>query len=126
MTTNRARLWLTLGAIGGFLGVCLGSFGAHGLRERVSPDLLAIYRTGVEYQFYHAFALLIVGLCAMQRPRRAFDIAGACFTTGILLFSGSLYAFVLSGVRALGAIPPIGGLLFLIGWASLAVGVSRD
>lgn len=120
-----ARLWLLLGAIGGFLGVCLGAFGAHALRERLAPDLLAVYRTGVEYQFYHSFALLIVGLCALQRPARAFDVAGACFATGILFFSGSLYALALSGVRMLGAITPLGGVLFMAGWISLAVGVSR-
>lgn len=124
MIANSARRWLQLGAIAGFLGVCLGAFGAHALRQRLAPDLLAVYRTGVEYQFYHAFALLIVGLCATQRPVRAFDVAGVCFATGILMFSGSLYALALSGVRALGAITPIGGLLFLAGWASLAVGVT--
>ncbi len=125
MMANGARLWLLLGAVGGFLGVCFGAFGAHALRQRLAPDLLAVYRTGVEYQFYHAFALLIVGLCAVQRPVRAFDVAGACFATGIVLFSGSLYALALSGVRVIGAITPVGGVLFLVGWVSLALGVSR-
>lgn len=120
-----ARLWLMLGAIAGFLGVGLGAFGAHALRERLQPDLLAVYRTGVEYQFYHAFALLAVGLLAMQKTGRACDVAGACFAAGIVLFSGSLYALALSGVRALGAITPIGGVLFLVGWISLAVAASR-
>jgi uncharacterized membrane protein YgdD (TMEM256/DUF423 family) len=123
--TGNARLWLMLGAIGGFLGVCFGAFGAHALRSRLAPDLLAVYRTGVEYQFYHAFALLVVGLCALQRPIRAFDVAGACFAAGILLFSGSLYALALSGVRVFGAVTPVGGVLFLAGWISLAIGISR-
>jgi uncharacterized membrane protein YgdD (TMEM256/DUF423 family) len=114
------RLWLSLGALAGFLGVALGAFGAHALRGRLGLEMFAVYRTGVEYQFYHAFALLLVGLCAMQRPQRALDVAGYCFAGGILLFSGSLYALALSGVRALGAITPFGGLLFLVGWGKLA------
>ena len=125
MTGGRARLWLPLGAVAGFLGVGLGAFGAHALRTRLTPDLLAVYHTGVEYQFYHAFALLAVGLCAQQRPSRTLDFAGLCFTAGILLFSGSLYALALSGLRMLGAITPLGGVMFLLGWASLAIGASK-
>lgn len=114
-----AQLALLGGAIYGFLGVALGAFGAHGLRERLTPDLLAVWKTAVEYQFYHALALLLVGLLASQRPSIALTNAGICFVLGVLIFSGSLYTLALSGQRWLGAITPIGGLLFLSGWALL-------
>jgi uncharacterized membrane protein YgdD (TMEM256/DUF423 family) len=114
------RLWLTIGALYGFLGVAFGAFGAHALRARLSADALAIWKTAVEYQFYHALALLLVGLWIAQQPMRALNVAGICFALGTLLFSGSLYALALSGVRVLGAITPFGGLLFLLGWLSLA------
>ena len=114
-----AQLALLCGAIYGFLGVALGAFGAHGLRERLTPDLLAVWKTAVEYQFYHALALLLVGLLASQRPSIALTNAGICFALGVLIFSGSLYTLALSGQRWLGAITPIGGLLFLAGWALL-------
>lgn len=114
------KLWLTTGALYGFLGVAFGAFGAHALRARLSADMLAIWKTAVDYQFYHALALLLVGLWIAQQPARALNAAGICFALGILLFSGSLYALALSGVRVLGAITPFGGLLFLLGWLSLA------
>lgn len=114
-----AQLALLCGAIYGFLGVALGAFGAHGLRERLTPDLLAVWKTAVEYQFYHALALLLVGLLASQRPSIALTNAGICFALGVLIFSGSLYTLALSGQRWLGAITPLGGLLFLAGWALL-------
>lgn len=117
---NYARLWLGLGAGYGFLGVTLGAFGAHALRQRLSPEMLQVWHVGVEYQFYHALALLMLGLLVLLRPASGQTLAGIGFALGILLFSGSLYALSLSGVRVLGAITPIGGLLFLIGWASLA------
>jgi uncharacterized membrane protein YgdD (TMEM256/DUF423 family) len=110
-----------MGSILGFLGVAFGAFGAHGLRSRVSPDMLAVFETGVRYQMYHVFAILIVA-AAMGRAGGAHLLvwAGWSFVAGILLFSGSLYALTLSGVGVLGAITPIGGLLFLIGWVCLA------
>lgn len=114
-----AQLALLCGAIYGFLGVALGAFGAHGLRERLTPELLTVWKTAVEYQFYHALALLLVGLLASQRPSIALTNAGICFALGVLIFSGSLYTLALSGQRWLGAITPIGGLLFLGGWALL-------
>lgn len=116
-----AKLWLALGAAYGFLAVGLGAFGAHALKARLTPDLLAVWRTAVEYHFYHALALLAVGLLARQLPPSgALNTSGVCFALGVLLFSGSLYALALSGVRVLGAITPLGGVLFLIGWACLA------
>lgn len=116
---NAARLFLLLGAGYGLLGVALGAFGAHALRGRLSPELLAVYHTGVQYQFYHAFALLVVGLLCTVRPGPGLGVAGWCFAAGVLLFSGSLYLLALSGTRWLGAITPVGGLLFLAGWAAL-------
>lgn len=112
-----AQLALLIGAAYGFTGVALGAFGAHALRSRLTPEMLTVWKTAVDYQFYHALALLLVGLIATQRPSIAITNAGICFALGVLIFSGSLYALALSGVRWLGAITPIGGLLFLIGWA---------
>lgn len=116
-----SKLWLSLASLYGFLAVMLGAFGAHALKERLSPDLLAIWRTAVEYHFYHALALLAVGLLARQLQVGLLTVAGACFALGVLVFSGSLYALALSGVRVLGAITPLGALLFLVGWACLFV-----
>jgi uncharacterized membrane protein YgdD (TMEM256/DUF423 family) len=116
------RTFLLMGSLLGFLGVALGAFGAHGLRSRVSPDMLAVFETGVRYHMYHVFALLIVAAAIGQMgSARLLVTAGWSFVAGIILFSGSLYVLALSGVGILGAITPIGGLLFLIGWASLAI-----
>lgn len=116
-----------IGAVSGFLAVALGAFGAHALKARFSAELLAVWKTAVEYQFYHALALLLVGLLAAQRPGAGYGAVTVCFALGIVLFSGSLYAYALSGVRALGMITPLGGLLFLAGWALLAWGfLGRD
>lgn len=118
-------LWLALGSAYGFLAVALGAFGAHGLKTRLSPELLAVWHTGVDYHVYHALALLAVGLLAREQPLGLLSAAGTCFALGVLLFSGSLYALALSGVRVLGAITPFGGLLFLLGWACLFAAVIR-
>ena len=113
------RLWLGLGATYGFLAVALGAFGAHALKARLSAEMLGVWRTAVEYHFYHALALILLGLLARQAPSSALNAAGVCFGAGVLLFSGSLYALALSEVRVLGAITPAGGLLFLTGWLLL-------
>jgi uncharacterized membrane protein YgdD (TMEM256/DUF423 family) len=123
---NPARLFLLFGASYGLLGVAFGAFGAHALRSRLSPEMLAVYHTGVEYQFYHALALLAVGLLALQRCPPGLPLAGWCFATGVLLFSGSLYLLALTGTRWLGAITPFGGLLFLVGWGALIWSVLRS
>ena len=109
-----------LGSLLGFLGVAFGAFGAHGLRTRLSAEMLAVFETAVRYQMYHAFALLIVA-AAIGRigDARLLSVAGWVFFAGVLLFSGSLYALALTGVGMLGAVTPIGGVLFLIGWACL-------
>jgi len=119
---SAAKLWLALGALYGLLGVALGAFGAHALKARLTSELLPIWKTAVEYHFWHALALLAVGLLALQRPGTALNVAGGAFALGVLIFSGSLYALALSGVRGLGAITPIGGVLLIVGWAPLLWG----
>src|SRR5262247_1682194 len=112
------RTFLLIGAVLGFLGVAFGAFGAHALKARLSPELLAVFETGVRYQMYHAIAVLIVAAAVGHSGRaRLLMIAGWALITGIVFFSGSLYALALTGVGILGAITPIGGLLFLVGWA---------
>lgn len=111
--------WIKLGAALAGLGVGLGAFGAHGLKNRLGPELLAVFETGVRYQLTHAMALLAVGLIAARWPSKPVSVAGFCFALGIFWFSGSLYALALTGIRKFGALTPIGGLLFLIGWAAL-------
>ena len=121
MITAMDRTFLLIGAVLGFLGVTFGAFGAHALRARLSPELLAVFETGVRYQMYHAVAVLLVAAAVGHSGRaRLLVIAGWAFISGIVFFSGSLYALALSGVGVLGAITPIGGLLFLVGWACLA------
>lgn len=110
-----------VGALMGFVGVGLGAFGAHGLKGRLSPDMLAVFETGVRYQMYHALALLVVGALMTRLEGRAIVVAGWSFTAGILIFSGSLYALALTGVTMLGAVTPIGGVAFLAGWVALAI-----
>ena len=114
------RTFLFFGSLLGFLGVVFGAFGAHALKSRLSADMLVVFETGVRYQMYHAFAILIVA-AAIGRIGDAnlLVLAGWFFVAGVLLFSGSLYVLSLSGVGVLGAITPVGGLLFLIGWACL-------
>lgn len=112
---------IALAAINGFLAVALGAFAAHGLRARLAPDMLAIFQTGVQYQMYHALAMFGVGLLCMHITDSALLRASAwSFLAGILIFSGSLYILSLSGIRWLGAITPIGGVGFILGWLMLA------
>ena len=106
----------------GFLGVALGAFAAHGLKNRLSPEMLEVFDTGVRYHMYHTFAILIVAAAIGHIGNACLlAMAGWFFFAGILLFSGSLYALALTGVGIFGAVTPIGGVLFLIGWASLAL-----
>jgi uncharacterized membrane protein YgdD (TMEM256/DUF423 family) len=114
---------LRLAGLLGFLGVALGAFGAHGLRGRVGPDLLEVWKTGVLYHLVHALALLLV---AIAGPRVAWGAAaGWLFVAGIAIFSGSLYALTLTGARWWGAVTPVGGLAFLAGWLVLALTARR-
>nr|WP_074692111.1 DUF423 domain-containing protein [Alicyclobacillus hesperidum] len=114
------------GAVFAFLSVAIGAFGAHVMADRMSADMLNVYHTGDQYQMYHALALLAVGiLLHLGIGGRAMHWAGWLFSVGIVLFSGSLYVLSISGVKALGAITPIGGLCFLAGWICMIVGFAR-
>jgi uncharacterized membrane protein YgdD (TMEM256/DUF423 family) len=115
------RTFLLAGAIAGLVGVGFGAFGAHGLRGKLTPDMLAVFETGVRYQMYHALALLLTAALLPRMPGKAMAAAGWLFVSGIVLFSGSLYLLAVTGVTVLGAITPIGGVAFLAGWLSLIV-----
>lgn len=119
------RLFAILGAVSAFVAVAAGAFGAHALRARLSPDLLAVFETGARYQMYHALGLLAVAWAVTRWPSPWPPRAGWLFLAGTVLFSGSLYALALSGIRWLGAITPLGGLAFLAGWLCLAFAASR-
>ncbi|WP_433768506.1 DUF423 domain-containing protein [Pseudomonas putida] len=119
------RGFLMLAAFFGFTGVGLGAFAAHGLKNRLSPEYLAIFHTGVTYQLVHTLALLGVALLATQIPGRLVTWAGASFAIGILLFSGSLYVLTLTGFSKLGIVTPFGGLAFLAGWLCLGLAAWR-
>ncbi len=111
------RLFAMIAALSAFLSVALGAFAAHGLKQRFSPDQIAIFETGARYQMYHALALFVVVWGMGRWQSSAIVTAGWFFIVGTLLFSGSLYTLVLTGQRALGMITPMGGLCFLVGWA---------
>lgn len=114
------RIFFALGSLSGFLGVAAGAFGAHALKGRLGADMLVVFETGARYQMYHALALLAVGWACTRWPGAVLTASGWLFVAGTVLFSGSLYALSLSGVRSLGAITPVGGLAFLAGWLCLA------
>jgi len=115
------RWFGVLGAVFGALGVGLGAFGAHGLKDRVEESSIAVWQTAASYQMWHALALLAVAWVISESSSTAARVSGISFTLGILVFSGSLYVLVLSGQKWLGAITPLGGLAFIVGWISLAV-----
>ncbi len=122
------RLFISIGAVSALLAVAAGAFGAHALRDRIAADLLDVFETAARYEMYHALALVAVGLLSTRFSGGGGWIAAAgwLFVAGTVLFSGSLYALALSGVRWLGAITPLGGIAFLVGWAALALGVWRE
>ena len=111
--------FLSIGSLFGLLAVMIGAFGAHGLENQLTAHALARYQTGVEYQFYHVGALLIIGFLLNQFHSRLLTLAGMFFTLGIILFSGSLYAYAITGTKLFGMITPLGGLCFLAGWGLL-------
>jgi uncharacterized membrane protein YgdD (TMEM256/DUF423 family) len=115
------RLFVTLGALSGFIAVGAGAFGAHALRARLAPDMLAVFETAARYQMYHALALVLVAWVGTRWPGSAAVYAGWLFVAGTVLFSGSLYLMAFTGVRWLGAITPLGGAAFLAGWVALAL-----
>jgi uncharacterized membrane protein YgdD (TMEM256/DUF423 family) len=105
------------------LAVALGAFGAHGLKSQLSSDMMQTYKTGVEYHFYHALGLLLIGILAVSYPSELMKWSAILILTGIILFSGSLYALAISGIKWLGAITPLGGLSFIAGWILLFLAV---
>lgn len=120
------RLFLLLGSAFGFLAVIAGSWAAHGLEKFVDEaKLIANFKTGAEYQMYHALALLAVAYVAGRHPSKLVMLAGWSFVIGIILFSGSLYIYALTAVKAWGAVTPFGGLGFLVGWLLLAIAAFR-
>jgi uncharacterized membrane protein YgdD (TMEM256/DUF423 family) len=125
------KTFLPLGAFSGAIAVALGAFGAHGLKQIVSPDAVTVFQTGVQYQMYHTLALLVVAVIYDRLPNRSIMWAGYFFSFGILFFSGSLYLITALKVAekavppAVGAITPVGGLVFILGWLCLLIGVFK-
>lgn len=113
--------WVAIGAFFGMLSVIFGAFAAHGLKESISTDLILVFQTGAHYQMIHSLALVGVGLWSERHPSPRICWIGVCFSIGILLFSGSLYALSLSNFHQLGMITPMGGMLFIIGWLLFAL-----
>ncbi|UZR30512.1 DUF423 domain-containing protein [Methylococcus mesophilus] len=113
--------WLVTTGVAGFTGVAMGAFGAHGLKNVIAPEMLAVYQTGVQYHFWHALGLGLVALLMRQAPQfRTLAWAAWLMLAGIVLFSGSLYLLAVSGIRWLGVITPFGGMAFLAAWACVA------
>ena len=119
------RTLFIAGSISALIAVAAGAFGAHGLKERISPELLNVFETAARYQMYHALALLGTAWAYAQWHNNLTSWAGWSFIGGTILFSGSLYLMSLTGIKWLGAITPLGGLLFLAGWLLLAVSAWR-
>lgn len=119
------RGWIAIGALSGLISVATGAFGAHALAKKLDPRMLEVWHTSSQYEMYHALALLGLGIWLTCSPQAAAaplaQWAGGAFLVGTILFSGSLYALALSGVRVLGAITPLGGLSFLAGWLLVAI-----
>ena len=118
-----AKLFFMAGTISGFISVALGAFAAHGLKNQLTPQLLMTFKTAVDYQFFHALALILIALALLLKPdNKYFTKAGWSMLLGMLLFSGSLYALALTGISSLGMITPFGGVAFLVGWGLFTLG----
>ena len=115
------KIVLTVAAVSGLLAVILGAFGAHVLKGIISPEMLETYKTGVQYQFYHTFALLAAGILMNFNQSKALDWSAYLFMIGMILFSGSLYVLAISGVKILGIITPFGGITWIAAWILLIV-----
>lgn len=120
------RVFAGLGGLSGFLAVAAGAFAAHALRQKLHSDMLSVFETGSRYQMYHALALLAVAWASTRWLVPAVYLAGWCFVVGTVLFSGSLYILALTDTRWMGAITPLGGLAFLLGWLALVWGVWKQ
>ena len=119
------RLFFGLGAASALIGVAAGAFGAHALKTRLTPEMLAVFEVGIRYQMYHAFALIACAWAVTRWPGALTSTAGWLFVAGTIVFSGSLYALSLTGMRSLGAIAPLGGLALIGGWLCLAIAALR-
>lgn len=124
LTADSKRI-LLLGSILAALAVMIGAFGAHGLKNIVEANLLQTFETGVRYHFYHAFALLFLGILKLNLPQLKTNLTSLAFAVGILLFSFNCYFYVISGVKIFAILVPIGGVLFILGWLALAFGLLR-
>ena len=122
---DKYTTWIITGSIFAGLAVLFGAFGAHGLKSRISPEDLVIFETGVRYQMYHALALIVLGLIAMNPAVNISSLPFVLFVLGIVIFSGTLYLIPLTGLRWLGAITPIGGTALIAGWMSLIYNLIR-
>ncbi|MDC1038603.1 DUF423 domain-containing protein [Candidatus Marinimicrobia bacterium] len=120
------KAWLIVGASLAGISVLLGAFGAHGLKSKVSPEDLLIFETGVRYHMAHALGLILISLIGFQFSQDIIQLPAYLFSTGILIFSGSLYLLVLTNTRWLGAITPIGGLCFIAGWFILVYNLYKS
>ncbi|WP_334190265.1 DUF423 domain-containing protein [Noviherbaspirillum sp.] len=120
------RLFIATGALSAFIGVAAGAFGAHGLKTRVTPEMLNVFEIGVHYHLVHALALFAVAWMYTRWPIPLVIASGFLFMAGTVLFSGSLYVLSMTGTKWLGAITPVGGLAFLAGWACLAWAAVRS
>jgi uncharacterized membrane protein YgdD (TMEM256/DUF423 family) len=114
------RVFFLFGALFALVGVAAGAFGAHGLKDRLDPEMLSVFEVGVRYQMYHAFALIAAAWAQTKWPSRFVTIGGWLFVVGTVLFSGSLYMLSMSGEKWFGTITPFGGLAFMAGWVCLA------
>ena len=121
----RAARWAVLGAISALTAVTVGAFGAHALRGRIPPEHLVALETGVRYQMFHALARFAVAWASDRKPNALTTIAGYCFSIGTFLFSGSLYAIAITGIRGFGAATPVGGIILIAGWIFFAAGLWR-
>ena len=121
-----AKTFLIIAAVFGFLGVAFGAFGAHALKDKLTPQLLETFETGVRYQMYHVFAIAVVALAMSHWRVGLLNVSGWLFVAGIIIFSGSLYILALTGQKMWGAVTPFGGLALLAGWATLAIGIYKS
>ena len=120
------REWIIIGSVFAALSVLIGAFGAHGLKSKISSEDLIVFEIGVRYQMYHSIGLIFLGIIGFNFPNEIIKISGYLFCSGILLFSGSLYILAITNLRWLGAVTPIGGFCFLLGWLILAFNVYRS
>lgn len=122
-----AKLFLISGSVNAMFAVIFGAFGAHALKARLDEHLLKVFHTGVEYQFYHALGLILIGIIALNLPVNTWlKSAGWMMLSGIILFSGSLYLLSILNLRWLGMITPVGGLLFILSWLSLSIAILKN